>query len=104
VAVVRNESLRPISNVIAYLSIDQGESWSRAVEVGPTRGQTLEVGFTSSEEAFQQDVIRPDEEWGYRFGESTSQDDEVDIYVKFTDDAGNTWKLDDWTRLREEPS
>jgi hypothetical protein len=103
VAVVNNESLRPISNVIAYLSVDQGETWTRAVEVGPAGPRTMGFVFISSEEASEQDVIRPEEEWGFRFGVSTGEDDEVDVYVKFTDDAENTWKLDDSARLRLQP-
>jgi hypothetical protein len=102
VAVVTNGSVRPIENVRAYMFIGDDEGGAPAVEAGPLSEDPRQLTFISIARASGQEIIYAEEQWGFKFGYPVLTDgsDEPDIYVEFTDDAGNTWRLSDRGRLR----
>lgn len=104
-ALAKNESRRPITDITARISpLPLGASTFRADGAGRPLNNPDNVAFASevSDSAGKVHTLKPGDEVEFEFSrEAEIFTPRPSIYIEFTDDAGNRWRLDDAMSLRE---
>jgi hypothetical protein len=101
--IVRNESRRPIRDVSCVMAPEVGALQQAAVRSGHTiRTPGLAGTVFRAADTLIAAVLRPGKTWELLFNVKSEEQPQPEFTVRFTDDSGLHWSIDQDLRLRPE--
>lgn len=109
IAVVANDSHRPIWNVRCRISPEGGQGGTGSEQVGRFKETGVAAMhrsgvFTDLARTMALELIRPGDAWGFMFSISAQQYPQARMSVLFTDDADIEWRIDHDLHLGRPPT